>query len=305
MKRTARLAVGCVLLPVLWSACARDPDALADHYTRSGDRFVRLHRDAEAVIQYRNAVRLRPSDERYRRLGDALARLGRTAEARHAQERADSTVDGAPLPRDEASLQAIVAAHPRHVGARLALAGLLLPRGATREAESHLRTALSLAPGHEVALRGLAALALAQGRQMEAEQLLRAAAGVRPSRLASPLALADFLMAGRRWSEAGAVLEAALADPALAGGAAARLAAIADATGAGDTARRQIDELVRTAPSAEAWTLLAQFAYHDGDLTGSLEAANHALALDPAFAPAVALADAIRWRQLSPNVSTR
>jgi len=307
--RWPRAAILGVLLAACCAGCAQDPQARAQKYLESGERFARAGRDAAAVIEYRNAARLAPTSEAaHRRLGEALARLGRADESRLAFQQADRLVGDGPLPQGEAALRDVIARRPRHVGARLALAEILMDGHAVEEARAQLRAALDVDPGRELAHRGLAALALEEGRWAEAEQHLRAAAAALPQQHRSQIALADYLFGQRRFDEASAVLDTAAANPALAAAAAVRRIALADETGSPVEARRDLTALLETDPTAEAWALQGQFAYRDGDLAEAEEAARRALALDPALAFAQALVDTVRWEQLqagpAPPVST-
>lgn len=293
--RALALAAGAILTV----ACSRDPEQAARDYLANGDRLTHEGRDAAAVIEYRNAIRLTPfADAVYRRLGAALARLGRDEESQRAYEMAEQSVDGQPLPYDEASLRAVVGAHPTHVGARIALANRLIERGETADAETHLRAAQELSPERELINRALAALHLADGRVQEAEERLRAAAAASPQRHRSQLALSDFLLEQRRWADARVALDAAEREAALGDAVALRRAILADRTGAPSEARRDVADILETRPSADAWALAAQFAYADGDLPRAEEAARQALTLNPQLVPAQSLMETIRWRQL-------
>ncbi len=297
MTRSALLTL--VTAIALTGACAADPRDQHRRYVESGDRFARAGRDAAAVIDYRNALRFAPDDDAvYRRLGESLTRLGRVEEAGRALEMADGRANGRPLPDDASALRTIVDGQPSHVGARLALAGRLAAGDAPAEAEHHLLAALAADPAREATNRALAALYVSTGRAGEAEARLRAAAAATPQRLRSRLALADFLLAQARWREVEAALDDAAADATLAAAVAVRRVAVADGSGRHAEARRELAALLPVQPTAEAWTLAAQFAYADGDLRGATDAAKQALALNPSFQPAQRLVERIRWQEL-------
>jgi tetratricopeptide (TPR) repeat protein len=298
IRATVR-ALALAASAMLAVACSQDPEQAAREYLANGDRLSNEGRDAAAVIEYRNAIRLTPSaDAVYQRLGATLERLGRDEESQRAYEMAEQSADGRPLPYDEAALRAIVARHPRHVGARVALANRLIERGEAADAETHLRAAQDVSPERELINRALAALYLSGGRLREAEERLRAAAAASPQRHRSRLALADFFLEQQRWEDARVALDAAAREDELGAAVALRRAALADKDGAPAEARRDLAEILNARPTADAWALAAQFAYADGDLPRAEEAARRALTLNPQLAPVQSLMETIRWRQL-------
>lgn len=299
MRLLRRHAVVLTVCSTLTMACGREPEDAARRYLENGDALARRGRDAAAVIEYRNALRLTPSaDGTYRRLGAALDRLGRTDQSHRAYEMSERFADGRPLPYDESSLRTLVETHPRHVGARLALATLLIEQGESAEAEEHLRAALNEQPAREQINRGLAALYLSQGRVREAEDRLRVAAAACPQRYRSRLALADFLFEQRRWADVREVLDQAQADPVLADAIALRRVALDDKEGSALKARHSLTQILKTRPGAEAWVLEAHFANADGDLQRAERAAREALAWNPKLPAAQSLMESIRWQQL-------
>src|SRR5689334_22152915 len=67
-----RAAVVALALAALVACTGRT----IDRYVRNGDRYMSAHKYAEAVIEYRNAIRLDPqSAALQRKLGDAAAAL--------------------------------------------------------------------------------------------------------------------------------------------------------------------------------------------------------------------------------------
>jgi predicted Zn-dependent protease len=291
-----------ILAAAIAVSCADDPLQSAREYIARGDDFARQGRPSAAVIEYRNAVRDAPAwSEAHEKLGDALVQAGRIEEAYREYTVASRIVDGQPLPQGEDDLRAAVRDTPSLAAARVALADLLLTRGEVAEAEQHLLAAAASEPENELAQRALAAIYLSDGKPAEAEQRLKAAAAVRPQRYRSQLALADFLMEAGRLHEARTVLQEASVDARLTHAVKVRLAALDYEGGAIDKAHRELDRLLETEPSPEAWTLRAELQLREHKLTEALDSARRALTLDPEFAAALAVTEDIRREQLWPS----
>jgi tetratricopeptide (TPR) repeat protein len=282
-------------------SCSRDPHETARAAAARGDRFVQEGRQDAAVIEYRNAVRHWPTwAEAHQKLGDALMKLGRAEEAYDAFAASERIVDGEPLPFREDELRAFVDRKPASAAARIALAELLTARGELDEAETHLLAAVEAERNSELANRALAAIYMEQNLRADAERLLTVAAAQEPQRYRSRLALADLLLEDGRYAEARPILERLRDDPNFAKAAAVRLAAVDYEQGAVADASRAVADAIATDPSAEAWTLQAQFRFREGKLDDALRSAREALALDPEFTPAQDVADSVRrellWR---------
>jgi tetratricopeptide (TPR) repeat protein len=289
------IVVWCSLLV---AGCGRDPGEAGRRALARGDRYVAQGRNDAALIEYRNAVRDAPGlAAAHVKLGETLDTLGRRSEARAAFIAASRIVDGQPLPLREDDLRAVVARTPSSAAARVALADQLLSRRETAEAEEQLRAATALDPANELAHRSLAAIYLATDRSDEAERHLVLAARIEPQRYGSSLALADFLMESGRVAEARPILES-LQRTGRSDDIALRIAAVDDAEGAAERARRTVADLIAARPSAGAWTLQATFQLRDGLLEDALASAREALAIDPTFLPAEDVANVVRGRQL-------
>jgi tetratricopeptide (TPR) repeat protein len=287
-------------------SCARGPEASARRFAARGDEFASRGRDTAAVIEYRNAIREWPTwSEAYRKLGEAFERLGRTDEAHRAFTQAATTVDGEPLPTDEAGLRAVIGRRPDLVPARLTLARLLLDRGDGDGALGELQAATLAEPDNELANRGLASLYLERDRLEDAEACLTRAATHEPQRFESRLALADFLTAQRRYDEARSWLDRAAVDPRLGLAVSLRRAAIDFEEGRVRRAEDAVSALLETDPTADGWALQAEFQLRGGDAIHALASAREALALDPDLAAARALVDRIRTEQPGPAEPSR
>ena len=291
-------------LAMFAGACTASPEEQARQHLERGDRYALEGRHDAALIEYRNAVKATPgSSVAQQKMGEALTHLGRTAEGYRALADASRMVDGQPLPEKKEDLEKVVAEHPESVAARVALAQALLDAGQPEDAEAHLTAARKIDPANELLNRSLAALALAQGRLSEAEAYLTTAAAQTPQRYRSTLALADFLIAQKRWAEARSTVEPLRNDRQLAAEAQLRLASIDYEAGDKTAARTAVAAMVKSKPTAAAWTLEAEFRFRDGKTLEALTAAREALALDPDFAPASDLVNEIRQKQLPRSVS--
>jgi len=284
-------------------SCARQPPDAARQYLERGDTYVREGRYNAAVIEYRNAARNAPASTAvHEKLGDSLVQLGRIDEAYREYTIASRIVDGQPLPQTEEALRAAIAANPKSAAARIALADLLLTRGDLDEAEDHLLVAIVDDPSNELANRALAALYLSEAKPGLAEKHLRIAAGHRPQRYRSQVALADFLIERGRNVEARGVLDGAHGDPGLDAVVKLRMASIDYDTGARDKAQSALAELLKTGPTAEMWTLQADWQFREKKLPEALASTREALALDPELESARSLTESIRRAQLWPKL---
>jgi predicted Zn-dependent protease len=299
------LAVGgfCVALAAAAGCRANVKDSARDHAAR-GDQFAADGRYDAALIEYRNAVKAQPAwSEAHEKVGDALLQLGRTTDAYREYARGLRVVNNELLPYEEDKLREAVTRSPQSVGPRLALAELLMAKRKAQEAEVQLRAAIAADPGNELANRSLASIALNRGDHEEAEARLRTAAAQTPQRYASQLALADFLMSEQRFVEARPILQALAADRRLSREVPLRLAAIDYEEGAVDAAQRALSEILRIHPSADAWTLEAQFRMRQGRLNEAADAVAAALALAPSHSPARSVAVEIRRKQLAQELT--
>lgn len=234
---------------------------------------------AAALAQLEALARRHPADPGPPRLAGALAlRAGDLAGARAALETALARAPDSPdvlstlaaLARregDEAAAEALLrralATDPGHVPSLNNLAGLLFAQQRPALAEPLLRTALGIVPGHAPARSNLAACLLALDRGVEAlaqaDQAVRAAPGYAPAWQVLgqvQLARGEFALAQSAWERA--------------------LALGADAPDTHYGMAQALDEL--------------------GHWPQALAAAERALALDPALAPALSLAQYLARR---------
>src|SRR5690242_13138635 len=80
--RSAKLLVPLMLLLTLIGGCSRSPEAKKARYLERGDRYFQRHQYREAVLEYRNALRIDANNaQAIRQLALAHYQLGEVAQA--------------------------------------------------------------------------------------------------------------------------------------------------------------------------------------------------------------------------------
>lgn len=140
-------------------AIALDPDSASAHFNLAVSLLRRDELD-EAEVQYREALRVKPTAETHNGLGFVLSKQGRIDEA-------------------IAQFKEAVVANPKYTAAYNNLAGNLIKQGKLDEAASYYQTSLNEKPS--AALHNQLGLVLAQlGRTDEAMQQFREALTMNP-----------------------------------------------------------------------------------------------------------------------------
>jgi len=122
------LAIALTALLLLASGCARSPEAQKARRLERGDRYTRAERYREAVLEYRNVLRLEPDHARaLRRLGFAHFQLGEMGQAFRALLRAQ-------------------ALEPENPEVRIKLGTIYLVGGRAQEARAQAEAALEQEP---------------------------------------------------------------------------------------------------------------------------------------------------------------
>ncbi|MEO7091722.1 MAG: tetratricopeptide repeat protein, partial [Polyangiales bacterium] len=278
------------------AAAATDPDprvhaaallryaaALPDDADRSGyvAAAARRSRDANdhraAVRAFERATELAPDDDELRgELDDERTAL---AVERATQESADGDVSGA-----ERRLRALLTSQPRHLGAHLALAEILVAAGKLDAAAEHLRETLADAPdttrGEQLAplVHRFGLVMGALGDADESHQLLHEAHRLGRRSLPITLALGESCFARKLWRQASLHLGALAEHPDVARHAPAVAVGLVHAAQAETRALCPANALahheaaVRIDPRcAPAWHALAEVAIERGDLVRAAE----------------------------------
>jgi tetratricopeptide (TPR) repeat protein len=275
----------CRLEPADHATCVESARLLlASDFAEEAQRIAaevvaRAPRDVEAhLVLARATARIGRLSEAINVVGQALAiepgpaGYGVVAEIREAQ--------GEPEDAEEA-LRTAVEKWPASPEAHVNLARYLSEDGRDDEAEAHLLEAVRLAPDDERSNRSLAALYIELGLPDEAEPYLKRAAAQPNQKYNSMMALVDFYAGEGRWTEARDVLDHAPREGVVAKEARVRLAALQYETGQYETAHRTLEPILKQKPSAQAWTLHAQFLAREGRFDAALKSARKAVALQP------------------------
>ena len=221
--------LAALAVPLVALACT-DPEIAKHRHVERGDDHAVHHRYAEAVLEYRNAIKLdrRFGEARYK-LAEALANDGKPGDA--AQEyvraaellpdRADVQIRAGGIllvaqefERAQKAAAAALAVEPTNVDAQLILAhayaGLKDLPGAVREIEE----AIQLAPEDSRPYTSLGGLRLAEGDRAKAEAAYQRAVAIDPKSIPARLALGYFYWSGNSREQAAAELNQAIAiDP--------------------------------------------------------------------------------------------
>jgi tetratricopeptide (TPR) repeat protein len=211
-------------------ACGKDPERAKREYLASGDRYYAKAKYAEAVVEYRNAIRY---DARF---GDARYRLGRTYLALHDARNAYAELVRAAdlLPGNvEVQLAAgrvlllasqfdgakqralgVLATNAKNVDAQVLLANALAGLKDLDGAIAQTQAAIAEDPQRLVTYENLGMLQLAKGDRAAAEAAFQRAITTNPSSPMGHLGLANYYWAGGRRREAEAELQTAISlDP--------------------------------------------------------------------------------------------
>lgn len=227
-KKAIRGAVaGAVVVVALATAgCSRNTEAEKQEYFESANALMAEQKYADAIVQYRNALRV---DARF---GEARLKLAeayqQTGDLRRAAQEYIRAADLLPASA-EAQLKAgnllllagryedakaratkALEADPKSLDAQILLgnatAGMKDVDGALKEMEE----AVSLAPQDSRAYTALGTMQMVKGQAGEAEQAFRKAVEVQPNAVPARLALANYLWAANRRTDALAEFEAAV-----------------------------------------------------------------------------------------------
>jgi len=278
-----------LLIAVCSSGCFRDQHAAMMKYAKSGDEYAAAGKNAEAIIQYRNALEKEPQAGDVRlKLADAYLKQGEAAKGvqeyiRAADVLTDSNVQlraGALLLMarrfDDAKVRAekVLAGEPKNVDAQVLLANALAGLKDLDGAVSELEEAIQLNPDRSATYANLGQLELGRGRREAAEQAFKRAVELAPQSAAPHLALGSFYWATSRLAEAEPELTRALKaepDNVLA------LRSVATfylATSRRDHAEpylRRVYEITKSEPAALALADFYTLQKRDADARGLLE----------------------------------
>jgi tetratricopeptide (TPR) repeat protein len=179
MVKTAKiqwlLPFSLVLTSGVQWGCARTPQQREARFLARGKQELLSKDYSKAVLDFRNAVAIAPNDaEAYYQLGWSLLQQGRLRDAAAAMRKA-------------------IELNPRHTGAQVKLAELLVLAGdedSAKQSKERMKDILSDSPDNPDALTALALAELRFGDLKEGEQHLRQALAKAPQNLQSSMILA-------------------------------------------------------------------------------------------------------------------
>jgi len=219
------ICAGALLFSAFSTGCSRDPHAAMLKYAKSGDEYVAAGKNAEAIIQYRNALDKEPRAGDVRlKLADAYLKQGEVAKGVQEYIRAADVVPDTTVQLkagmfllmarrfDDAKVRAekVLAAEPKNVEAQVLLANALAGLKDLDGAVSELEEAIQLNPDRSATYANLGQLELGRGRREAAEQAFKRAVELAPTSAAPHLALGSFYWATSRLAEAEPELTGAL-----------------------------------------------------------------------------------------------
>lgn len=211
-------------------AACQKPEEKARKYLESGDAYAAQDQTAEALIEYRNAVKATPeSVEAQTKLGRTYLRAGKPADALRAITRAaDLRTSDAALQLEAGALQLLagdaagartraefaIKSEPKNSDAHVLLGNAQAALGQTDKARRTLERAVRLDRDSGDALAALGSLYLAIGEQTKAEETLQRAVRAGHGAANARLALANYYwMSGDRAAAEDTLQEALDAQP--------------------------------------------------------------------------------------------
>lgn len=268
MKRNFQLAAAfvCAITVALGSAGCESKEARIKRYIASGDSYEAKRQYAEAIIEYRNALKADPT------LADVQLKLGRTylkagdaADAVQAMARAaDMRPADADLQIEAGSLQLLAGdlrgadsraqmllkRQPRHLEGHILLGNAQAAERRTDEARVTLERAVRLDPSSADALTALGSLYLSMGNHAKAESTLRRAVAVSPKAENARVALANYYWMTGDSTSAEKELQGALDTTPQSSVALYALATLLERSGRGPEAERYYKSLARDGGAA-------------------------------------------------------
>jgi tetratricopeptide (TPR) repeat protein len=287
-----------VVALALATGCARSPEAKKARFLERGDRYFKQAQYREAVIEYRNALRIDGNNaQAIRQLALAHYQLGELAQSfRFLLKAQELEPDNPEIPLklatvyllgrkpDEARTQAdrVLQKEPRNLDALIILAGAATTPSEVDAAIQRLEAVRAEVKNQARFHLTLANLYARKGNQAAVEPELRAALAAEPNSPEAHLALAGFYVGKRATAEAEQEFKnaASLAPP----GSLAQLQ-LADyylSVGRADESKRVLTEITIKAPDfLPAWRRLGEIALAEGRLDDAAKAVDAVLKKAP------------------------
>ncbi len=225
MTRFARRLIAAILVSVaaaITASCSRDSDVAKREYVASGDSYLKEGKYQEAIIEYRNAIKLdRAFGDAHYKLAEALVSANEPQRAileyvRAADllpNRSDVQLKAGALLLlvgrfDEAKARAthVLQQHPQDVDAQVLLGNATAGLKDFDQAIREIEEAIQLAPDRAGIYMNLGAVQQARGNPSDAEAAFRKAIQLQPRSIAPYLALANYFWSTNRVAEAEQIL---------------------------------------------------------------------------------------------------
>ena len=206
-----RLIALISLIAVAFSGCSRDPQAIAQAYIDSGDRYLKERKFQEATIEYQNALKRHPrSSLALQRLGDLYLETGDKLQSWQAYQRAAQLApDDIPLQIKAGAVllitqrfddarriaEAVLEKDPKNARAFVLRANALAGLEDLDTAITQIRQALELDPSQSELYSNLGSLEATSGQLDDAEATYKKAIEVAPTSAPAHAALGNFYWA--------------------------------------------------------------------------------------------------------------
>lgn len=222
-----RLMLGSIMMALaVGLGCSGNPEQKRQAYLESGNTLMAQGKPADAIVEYRNAIRVdgKFGEARYR-LAEAYSQTGDLRRALQEYIRAadllpdnvESQVKAGTMlllarqfEEAKARAEQALKVDPKSIDAQILLGNATAGTRDIDGAINEFEEAIKMAPADSRAYTALGAAQLAQGQAAEAERLFRQAIEVQPSAVPARLALANFLWSANRRPEAEVVFGEAL-----------------------------------------------------------------------------------------------
>lgn len=278
-----------VVLVVLSVGCARSPEAKKARYLERGDRYFKQEQYREAIIEYRNALRIENTNgQAIRQLGLAHYQLGQLAQSfRYLLRAYELEPENTPLAVKLAAIY-LIAGKPEDARAATArilerepenLEALIISSGAATtpaEMDAAIRRFDTLRAHFDSQARyhlALANLYSRKGDRASAERAFQTALAREPNSAETHLQLAGFYALGKDQASAEREFKAAAALTPAGSTSHFRLADFYLSVGRPDEAKRVLTEMNTKAPDyLPAWRRQAEIAVAEGRLDDATKA---------------------------------
>jgi tetratricopeptide (TPR) repeat protein len=214
---TSSIALLAVLLTAA-TACSRDPERAKRGYLERGNRYFQQKKYREAIVEYRNVLRLDPrSGEARRQLATSYLQTGDPLNALREQVRAADLLPGdvrvqvgagnmllliGRFEDAKARANQALTISPKDLPAQILLGNAYAGLKEFDSAITEIEEALKLDPERTTTYANLGTLQLIRGDRKAAEQTFREAVARHPSSVSAQLALASFHWATGNTKEA-------------------------------------------------------------------------------------------------------